>query len=113
MCIRDSTKAAEGFARSCGVAVAELQQQETDKGVWLVHVNVEPGAATADLIPGIVLAALAALPIPKRMRWGDREDEFVRPVHWAVLLFGDEVIPATILGVPVSYTHLDVYKRQG
>ncbi|CDH47653.1 glycine--tRNA ligase subunit beta [Candidatus Contendibacter odensensis] len=93
------TKAAEGFARSCGVAVAELQQQETDKGVWLVHVNVEPGAATADLIPGIVLAALAALPIPKRMRWGDREDEFVRPVHWAVLLFGDEVIPATIMGV--------------
>ncbi|MBK8535762.1 MAG: glycine--tRNA ligase subunit beta [Candidatus Competibacteraceae bacterium] len=93
------TKAAEGFARSCGVAVAELQQQETDKGVWLVHVNVEPGAATADLIPGIVLTALAALPIPKRMRWGDREDEFVRPVHWAVLLFGDEVIPATIMGV--------------
>ena len=93
------TKAAEGFARSCGVAVAELQQQETDKGVWLVNVNVEPGAATADLIPGIVLAALAALPIPKRMRWGDREDEFVRPVHWAVLLFGDEVIPATIMGV--------------
>ena len=93
------TKAAEGFARSCGVAVTALQQQETDKGVWLVHVNVEPGAATADLIPGIVLAALAALPIPKRMRWGDRDDEFVRPVHWAVLLFGDEVIPAAIMGV--------------
>ncbi|HRD49973.1 MAG: glycine--tRNA ligase subunit beta [Candidatus Competibacter sp.] len=92
------TKAAEGFARSCGVAVTALQQQETDKGVWLVHVNIEPGAATADLIPGIVLAALAALPIPKRMRWGDRDDEFVRPVHWAVLLFGDEVIPAAIMG---------------
>ena len=93
------TKAAEGFARSCGVTVAELQQQQTDKGVWLVHVSAEPGATTADLIPGIVLAALAALPIPKRMRWGDRDDEFVRPVHWAILLFGDEVIPATILGV--------------
>ena len=93
------TRAAEGFARSCGVTVAELQQQETDKGAWLVHLSVEPGAATADLIPGIVLAALAGLPIPKRMRWGDRDDEFVRPVHWAVLLFGDEVIPATIMGV--------------
>ncbi len=93
------TKAAEGFARSCGVTVAELQQQQTDKGVWLVHVSAEPGAATADLIPAIVLAALAALPIPKRMRWGDRDDEFVRPVHWAILLFGDEVIPAMILGV--------------
>ena len=94
-----ATKAAEGFARSCGVTVAELQRQETDKGAWLVHLSTEPGAATADLIPGIVLAALAGLPIPKRMRWGDRDDEFVRPVHWAVLLFGDEVIPATILGV--------------
>ncbi len=93
------SKAAEGFARSCGVAVAELQRQETDKGAWLVHVSVEPGAATAELIPGIVEAALAGLPIPKRMRWGDRADEFVRPVHWVVLLFGDDVIPATIMGV--------------
>ncbi len=93
------TKAAEGFARSCGVPVGELQRQETDKGAWLVHVSVEPGAATAELIPAIVDHALAALPIPKRMRWGDRDDEFVRPVHWVVLLFGDEVIPATIMGV--------------
>ena len=93
------TKAAEGFARSCGVTVAELQQQKTDKGAWLVHVSQEPGVATADLIPGIVEAALASLPIPKRMRWGDREDEFVRPVHWVVLLFGDDIIPATIMGV--------------
>ena len=93
------TKAAEGFARSCGVEVAELQRQETDKGAWLVHVSVEPGAATADLVPGIVETALAGLPIPKRMRWGNRDDEFVRPVHWVVLLFGDDVIPATIMGV--------------
>ena len=93
------TKAAEGFARSCGVAVAELQRQETDKGAWLIHVSVEPGAAIAELIPGIVETALAGLPIPKRMRWGDRADEFVRPVHWVVLLFGDEVIPATLMGV--------------
>ncbi|MCC6134072.1 MAG: glycine--tRNA ligase subunit beta [Candidatus Contendobacter sp.] len=98
------TKAAEGFARSCGVAVADLHRQETDKGAWLVHVSLEPGAPTADLIPGIVINALAGLPIPKRMRWGDRDDEFVRPVHWAVLLFGDEVIPATILGVQTGRT---------
>jgi glycyl-tRNA synthetase beta chain len=93
------TKAAEGFARSCGITVADLQQLETDKGAWLVYVSIEPGAATADLIPGIVETALAGLPIPKRMRWGDRDDEFVRPVHWVVLLFGDEVIPAAIMGV--------------
>ena len=64
------SKAAEGFARSCGVAVADLQRQETDKGAWLVHIHLEPGAPTADLIPGIVVSALAGLPIPKRMRWG-------------------------------------------
>ena len=94
------TKAAEGFARSCGAnSVAELQRQETDKGAWLVHVSTEPGAATAELIPAIVESALAGLPIPKRMRWGDRDDQFVRPVHWVVLLFGDAVIPATIMGV--------------
>ncbi len=93
------TKAAEGFARSCGVTVAQLQKQETDKGAWLVHFSHEPGAETAGLIPGIVDQALAGLPIPKRMRWGDRDDQFVRPVHWAILLLGDEVIPATILGV--------------
>ncbi len=94
------TKAAEGSARSCGAnSVAELQRQETDKGAWLVHVSTEPGAATAELIPAIVESALAGLPIPKRMRWGDRDDQFVRPVHWVVLLFGDAVIPATIMGV--------------
>lgn len=93
------TKAAEGFARSCGINVADLQRLETDKGAWLIHVSTEAGAATADLIAGIVEAALAALPIPKRMRWGDRDEEFVRPVHWVVLLFGDAVIPARIMGV--------------
>ena len=93
------TKAAEGFARSCGIEVARLQTRETDKGAWLVHVSVEPGAPTAELIPDVVEVALAGLPIPKRMRWADRDDEFVRPVHWVVLLFGDEIIPATLLGV--------------
>lgn len=102
------TKAAEGFARSCGVTVAELQQQRTDKGAWLVHLQQERGAATADLVPNIVEQALANLPIPKRMRWGDRDEQFVRPVHWVILLFGDAVIPATILGVASgrnSYGH--------
>ncbi|MFP4079670.1 MAG: glycine--tRNA ligase subunit beta [Ectothiorhodospira sp.] len=93
------TRAAEGFARSCGVAVADLERMETDKGAWLVHRHVEPGRPTEDLVPGIVEAALAGLPIPKRMRWGEGDAEFVRPVHWVVLLLGDRVIPATILGV--------------
>lgn len=93
------TPAAIGFARSCGVDISELQTLETGKGAWLVYVSTEPGAATADLIPSLVANSLAGLPIPKRMRWADRDDEFVRPVHWLVLLFGTEVIPATLLGV--------------
>lgn len=94
----DPTKAALGFAGSCGVKIEALQTLETDKGSWLVYRSHQPGHPSADLIPGIVESALSALPIPKRMRWGDRDDEFVRPVHWVVLLFGEEVIPATILG---------------
>ncbi|EDN68575.1 glycyl-tRNA synthetase, beta subunit [Beggiatoa sp. PS] len=93
------TKAALGFARSCGVEVNQLEQLETPKGTWLVHRHTQPGQATATLIPEIIEAALAALPIPKRMRWGDLPYEFVRPVHWVVILFGDEVINAKILGV--------------
>ena len=94
-----ATQAAVGFAKSCGVEVEELDQLETKKGSWLSFRAIEKGQPTTALIPDLVSRALAALPIPKRMRWGDRDDEFVRPVHWVVLLFGDEVIDATILGI--------------
>jgi glycyl-tRNA synthetase beta chain len=93
------TQAAVGFARSCGVEVEQLDQQETKKGSWLSFRAVVKGKATTELIPDLVRQALAGLPIPRRMRWGDRNDEFVRPVHWVVLLFGDEVIDAEILGI--------------
>ena len=93
------TKAALGFARSCGVEVEQLDKLETDKGTWLVFRGEQRGQASQALIPDIVGHALDQLPVPKRMRWGDSAAEFVRPVHWAVLLFGDEVIDAQILGV--------------
>ena len=93
------TKAAEGFARSCGVAVDDLERIETDKGAWLLFRHQQPGQPTAALIPDIVRAALDKLPIPKRMRWGALDAEFVRPVHWVVLLFGDQAIDAEILSV--------------
>ncbi len=93
------TRAAEGFARSCGVAVTELERMETDKGAWLVYRKVEPGRATAELLPELVEQALAALPIPKRMRWGASEASFVRPVHWVVLMLGETVVPATLFGL--------------
>ncbi len=93
------TRAALGFARSCGVSVDQLAQIETEKGRWLAYRVVQPGRSTDSLVPSMVTAALAQLPIPKRMRWGDLSVEFVRPVHWVVLLFGDQVIDAEILGI--------------
>lgn len=93
------TKAAEGFARSCGVSVAELGQQADGKVTKLAFEVVQPGADTHTLVPTFVAQALEQLPVPKRMRWGSSRNEFVRPVHWAVLLFGDKVIEAEILGV--------------
>jgi len=102
------TQAAAAFARNCGVAVAELERITTDKGAWLVFRGTERGAATTALLGGIVGQAIAALPIPKRMRWGAGAAEFVRPVHSIVLLYGETVVPATVLGLPagrVTYGH--------
>jgi len=93
------SKAAEGFARSCGVAFEQLERVATDKGERLVWRSVQPGKSAAELLPGIVDTALEQLPIPKRMRWGARRAEFVRPVHWVVMLLGDAVIDTEVLGV--------------
>lgn len=94
------SRAATGFAKSCGLnSVEELERLETDKGAWLVYRAEQPGQTTAALVPAIVSTSLDNLPIPKRMRWGDLDAEFVRPVQWLVLLFGDEVIDAEILSV--------------
>jgi len=94
-----ATPAALGFAKSCGVAVEDLQTLETNDGAWLAFTSTEKGQPTTVLVPGVVQNALDQLPIPKRMRWGSLSAEFVRPVHWLVLLYGDEVIDADILSV--------------
>ncbi|NJD32497.1 MAG: glycine--tRNA ligase subunit beta [Gammaproteobacteria bacterium] len=102
------TQAALAFARGCGVEVSALERLETPKGVWLVHRGTEAGARTVSLLPGIVQASLDALPIAKRMRWGAGEAEFVRPVHWVLMLFGREEVPCEVLGVragTVTYGH--------
>lgn len=93
------SKAAEGFATSCGTTVDCLERLSTDKGEWLVYRQQVEGQATENLIPDILRAGIQALPIAKRMRWGNYETEFVRPVHWAVLLYGDQVIQTEILGL--------------
>jgi len=93
------SKAAEGFARSCGVKVEDLDKLETDKGAWLNFKTEQKGKNTSELIADIVQSALDKLPIPKRMRWADLDSQFVRPVHWLILLFGEDVIDAEILSV--------------
>lgn len=91
------TAAAKAFASKCGVTVAELGRRKTDKGEWLVFDALETGQAAADLMPELIERALAALPIPRRMRWGAGDAEFVRPVHWIVMLHGADVIDAAVM----------------
>jgi glycyl-tRNA synthetase beta chain len=93
------SKAAEGFARSCGVDVDQLQQKSDGKIDKLFFSLNKKGEQTSSLISEIINGALDALPIPKRMRWGSSREEFIRPVHWVVLLFGKELISATIIGL--------------
>ena len=93
------TKPALGFARSCGVSVDELEQLETDKGLCLGLRSVEKGQIAADVLPGLIEQSLKGLPVPKRMRWGSSDIEFVRPLHWIVLLHGKQAITANILGI--------------
>ncbi len=91
------TRAAQAFAASCGIALDALERREEPKGSFLYYTAVRPGATAVELLPALVREALDALPIPRRMRWGSGEAEFVRPVHWIVMLYGKEVVPATLL----------------
>jgi len=93
------TPAAKAFASKCGVSVDKLNREQTEKGEWLTYRSLEQGKATAELLPEIIETALAALPIPRRMRWGAGDAEFVRPVHWVVLLHGKDVIEAPVMGL--------------
>jgi len=97
------TKAASGFARSCGVPVEKLQQEETPKGTWLVFRRVQQGQSTTNLIISIAEKALEALPISKRMRWGERDDEFVRPVRWITAIFGEDPVEGQLFGINASH----------
>ena len=93
------TKAAEGWARGCGITVEQAERIATDKGEWLVHRAKIEGQPTKNLLNDIVVNALAKLPIPKPMRWADKTVQFIRPVHTVTMLLGDELIEGEILGV--------------
>ncbi len=103
-----ATRATEGFAKSCGVEVEQLEQLETDKGTWLAFNAVVQGKQTTELLPTIIETALSRLPIAKRMRWGESDVEFVRPIKWLLILFGDDAINCEVMGVTSgreSYGH--------
>jgi len=97
------TRAATAFAQSCGVALEDIGRETDPKGnECLSYTGVKPGLAADSLLPGFVAETLEQLPIPKRMRWGAGEAQFVRPVHTLVLLLGKDIVPATILDVPAG-----------
>ncbi len=96
------SKAAQGFARGCGVEVGDLLQRETDKGTWLYFEKNEIGLSLAKILPEVVATAINKLPIAKRMRWGDQAVEFVRPVKWLVMMIGSTVVEGEVLGVRSS-----------
>ena len=98
------TKAAEGWARGCGITVDQAERIATDKGEWLVHRAKIEGQPTKNLLNSIVANALAKLPIPKPMRWADKTVQFIRPVHTVTMLLADELIEGEILGVASART---------
>ena len=94
------TRAALAFASSCGVSWESLGSERDANGNEYLHYSGrKSGAAAIDLLPGVVQSALEALPIPRRMRWGALEVQFVRPVHWLLMLLGSDSVPASMLGV--------------
>jgi glycyl-tRNA synthetase beta chain len=93
------TPALLGFANKNGVQVSALERSTDAKGERFVARSEKPGAATAELLPEIVAEALKAMPIPKPMRWGDRDTSFVRPAHWLVLMLGEDVVEGEVLGL--------------
>ena len=93
------TNAARKFAASAGVPLEALVERADGKGVYVYAARRDVGAPAAELLPKLVEGALGALPVPRRMRWGAAEAEFVRPVHWLVMLLGAEIVPCSLFGV--------------
>ncbi|GAB1255511.1 glycine--tRNA ligase subunit beta [Aurantivibrio plasticivorans] len=96
------TKAAEGFAKKNNVAPEELLELDTPKGPRLGIKSTAKGVTAQDSVSEIIKESLDKLPIPKRMRWGSSRAEFIRPVHWLVVLYGNSVIPVEVLGITAT-----------
>src|SRR5262249_27593587 len=97
------TRAALAFAESCGTTVAALERLDEGKGTFLFFAGSRSGERAVDLLPGIVQSALEQLPVPRRMHWGAGAALFVRPVHWVLMLLGQDVVPAPLLEPPAGH----------
>lgn len=93
------TRAAEGFARSRGVAVEELLRVTTDKGEYIAARKTVIGRETKEVLRALLPEWIAQIPFRKSMRWGSEETAFARPIHWLLALFGDEVVEFQYAGV--------------
>jgi glycyl-tRNA synthetase beta chain len=93
------TTAGVKFAERCGAAFQDLDRLETAKGDYLVYKGIEEGRSTIEILPEVVRASLAALPVPRRMRWASNDFEFVRPVHWIVAMIDAETMPMALFGI--------------
>ncbi|MCB4437278.1 glycine--tRNA ligase subunit beta [Alteromonas sp. McT4-15] len=98
------TKAAQGWARGNGISVEEAERLVTDKGEWLLHKSHVPGQSVAQLLEGLINQAVSKLPIPKPMRWGNYNTQFIRPVHTLCVLYGSEVVNVSVLGLTSGRT---------
>ena len=93
------TRALDGFAAKAGVDWTQLQKTSDAKGERFVHRATTPGARTLDLLQAVLDEAMAGMPIPKPMRWGAHAYGFARPLHWLVVLLGEEVANVETLGI--------------
>lgn len=98
------TKAAQGWARGNGITVEQAERLKTDKGEWLLHKQSVKGQPVQELVVELAAKALAGLPIPKAMRWGNSDIQFIRPVKTLTILLGDELVEGSILGVASART---------
>ncbi len=96
------TKAAQGWAKGCGIDIKDAGRMVTDKGEWLLHKAEVKGQAVQQLVPAMVESALKKLPIPKPMRWGSKRTQFIRPAHTITALYGDEIIRGSVLDIAID-----------
>ncbi len=102
------TKAALGFAHSCGVSITELKRSSDDKGEWLYFEEENKGKLTQDLLADIAKTAVSSIHMPKKMRWGSSESQFIRPVKWILFKYGDKLIDCNLFGIKsgqITYGH--------